>query len=83
MSTQAYYSPNGDLIVGTMERIYATARITGTDAETGMPNYEGGSDIGWDSQVTQIRDGKIVFVCETGEQWTFDQLVACVPTLKL
>ncbi|THK33458.1 hypothetical protein EHS39_36220 [Ensifer sp. MPMI2T] len=74
MTAQNYKSPNGSPIVGTAEKILATANITGINPD-GTPNYEGGSDIHWDTQKALVRDGKILFVDEDGDEWTFDQLV--------
>ncbi|MGR9276154.1 hypothetical protein ACU8KI_16250 [Rhizobium leguminosarum] len=69
-----YVSPNGYAIVGTAETVLATAWISEIDPETGEPEYEGGTKIYWDTQETLERDGKILFVCQNGEEWTFDQL---------
>ncbi|MGO6727243.1 hypothetical protein ACCS45_03850 [Rhizobium ruizarguesonis] len=69
-----FLSPNGHAIVGTAETILATARISDIDPETGEPEYEGGTDVHWDTQETLARNGHILFVCEQGDEWTFDQL---------
>lgn len=76
MPAQAFYSPDGNLIIGTAEKLFGTARIAGVDPATGQPVYSGGTDVDWDSQETLISDGKILFVCDSGFHWTFDQLVA-------
>lgn len=47
-----FLSPNGHAIVGTAETILATARISDVDPETGEPDYEGGTDVHWDTQET-------------------------------
>jgi hypothetical protein len=78
-----FLSPNGHAIVGTAETILATARISDIDPETGEPEYEGGTDVHWDTQETLERDGHILFVCEQGEEWTFDQLRPCATTEEL
>ena len=69
-----YVSPYGALIVGTAETILATATISEIDPESGVPSYAGGTEVHWDTQVTRDRDGKILFVCESGHEWTFDEL---------
>lgn len=69
-----YSSPNGHLITGTADKVFVTASIYGFD-ENNQPVYAGGSEVHWDTQVTLERDGKPLFVCENGDEWTFDQLV--------
>lgn len=69
-----YKSPNGDLINGTAEKVLATAGITAIN-DDGTPIYDGETEIHWDTQETEIRDGKILYTCESGHEWTFDQLV--------
>jgi len=68
-----YRAPNGQQIIGTAEKVLCTASIDGID-DDGLPDYAGGSEVHWDTQETQTRDGKILFVCENGDEWTFDQL---------
>lgn len=75
MTLQLYLSPNGDRIIGTAETASATALILGIIAETGVPVYEGGTEIDWDSQQTETRNGNTIFICDAGDRWTFDQLL--------
>ncbi len=70
-----FFSPNGDRILGTSEKLLATALISGVDPETVAPIYEGGTEVHWDTQTTLQRHGKALFICESGNEWTFDQLV--------
>jgi len=70
-----YQSPNGSAIVGTYDLVPATARIDGIH-DDGTPEYAGESDVWWDDQKTQERDGKILYVDEDAKTWTFDQLTA-------
>lgn len=70
-----YVSPKGSPIIGTLERLTGRAELEGIDPETGEPEYAGGTEIFYDDQTTVTRDGKIVFLDESGEEWTFDQLV--------
>jgi hypothetical protein len=68
-----YRAPNGELIIGTAEMVLCTANIDGI-SDDGMPDYTGDTDVHWDTQETQTKNGKILFVCESGDEWTFDQL---------
>lgn len=70
-----YLSPNGSPIIGTLEHLTGRAELDGIDPETGEPEYSGGTEIFYDDQRTAERDGKIIFLDEGGEEWTFDQLV--------
>lgn len=70
-----YLSPTGSPITGTLERLSGRAEISSIDEATGTPEYSGGTDIFWDEQRTVERDGKIIYLDEAGDQWTFDQLV--------
>ncbi|WP_312470549.1 hypothetical protein [Rhizobium sp.] len=74
-----YISPNGTAIIGTAEKVLATARISDIDAETGLPVYEGGTEVHWDTQETLGRNGHILFVCEDGDEWTFAELRPLTP----
>jgi hypothetical protein len=67
-----YLSPKGSPIVGTLEIIHGVANCT--IHSDGTRTYDGGTDVDWDSQETVVRDGKVIFVDEDGEEWTFDQL---------
>jgi hypothetical protein len=69
----AYYvSPKGDRIVGTSERVWATAEI---EVESdGTWSYAGGSEVHWDTQEPATRDGSTLFMCESGHEWTEDQI---------
>jgi len=71
-----YVSPNGALIIGTAEMVAATAWITDIEPLTGSPVYRGDTEVHWDSQQTRQQNGKIIYVCEDGDEWTFDQLKA-------
>lgn len=73
MSERKWVSPTGSEIVGTSDSLLATALISDIN-EDGTPEYIGESEIHWDTQETETRDGKILFVDDDGEEWTFDQL---------
>ena len=68
-----YQAPNGELIVGMVEAIPATAFVNGLD-DSGFPEYAGGSSIHWDDQKPITRLGKLIYRCNGGSDWTFDQL---------
>lgn len=61
-------SPDGTRITGSYERIYGVAQIIDFDDE-GEPNYEGTTDVNWDSQETIMRHGERVFVDEDGDEY--------------
>lgn len=69
-----YFSPNGSEIVGTLEHLTARAEITGIE-RNGDPIYMGETEVFWDSQTTQTRNGAVIFLDHDGMEWTFDQLV--------
>lgn len=67
-----YYSPNGDEITGTLERIYAIAKLSGvrlTSSGDLEPEYCGDTEVLWDTQETETVEGEIIFVCEKGREW--------------
>jgi hypothetical protein len=70
-----YQAPNGEAIVGTLELIRATCPIDGIAAD-GTPAYTAWAEteVNWDSQKTVTRNGKIIFLDESRNEWTFDQL---------
>lgn len=71
---RSYQSPKGDLIVATFEQTPCSCGISGIN-DDGTPEYDGtGSQMHWDDQKPITRDGKILFQCEDGKLWTFDQL---------
>lgn len=74
MSWDSYTAPDGAPIIGTLETIKAVSRIVGIKSN-GEPEYEGTTDIDWDSQRTDLVLGEIVFVDEKNRPWFFDQLV--------
>lgn len=83
MSEHNFRSPNGHLIVGTAETVLATAWISYIDPETQEPQYEGGTKVYWETQETLTRDGRVLFVCTEGDEWTFEQLVPSQRVLTL
>jgi hypothetical protein len=73
-SSTTYRSPNDSVIIGTKELIPGIALISSIN-EDGTPNYNGGTDLLWDEQQPDLSSGKMIYVDEDGEEWTFDQLV--------
>jgi hypothetical protein len=71
---KTYLTPNGDEIMGTLERFVGRANIIGIN-EDGSPEYEGYTEVFWNDQVSFTRDVKTVFLDDHGGEWTFDQLV--------
>ena len=77
-----FLSPNGSPIIGTLEAIRGIAQA-GDYTETGSPEYEGGTLVDWDSQVSlkaKNADGSesLIYRDENGDQWTFDHLTFAV-----
>lgn len=70
-----YVSPNGSPIIGTKEVIFAISFVTSI-SDDGEPDFDGGTDVQWDTSVTQRNDkGEILFVAEDGTDWPFSVLV--------
>lgn len=70
-----FKSPTGSLINGTLETVTARCRITGIDPTTGQVlDYTGNTEVFWDEMKPVTRGGKMVFLDEDGDEWTFDRL---------
>lgn len=65
-------APNGEPIIGTFEQLNATAYVQGfTRTKKGWePEYEGDTDMDWDSQEPIRRRGKLVVVDADGNTWS-------------
>ena len=76
------FSPNGSPITGTLEKMTGTA-LTSCDgferAPDGKLEYHhiGQTDVDWDSQETDTKDGEPLFVDEDGNSWKASQLILC------
>lgn len=71
-------APNGRAIIGSAETISATAHVLGGwRSENGDLQWDcsGQSQVHWDSQITETKDGKAIFVDDLGNEWTEDQLI--------
>jgi hypothetical protein len=53
---------------GTIETLQALAFLTFTDEE-GTAEYEGYTDVIWDTQQTVVKDGKVTLQCPNGHEW--------------
>lgn len=75
------YSPNDELIVGTLEALKATARIADGSYnrdKDGKLTFEhhGGTEVWWDETKTmRSPDGETLYVCEDGKIWSESQIV--------
>ena len=73
-----FKAPNGSPIIGTLERLSGRAEAEHY-SETGVPEYDGSTEIFYDDQETvtrQIGDTvSLVYLAQDGEDYTFDQLL--------
>lgn len=68
-----WLSPHNAPIIGTYDTVPGTALINDI-SDDGEPEYAGETEMIWDDQTPQLRDGRIIFVDEGDGQWTFDRL---------
>lgn len=72
------YSPKGDEILGTLERVTARCEIAyfQKPGAVGCEYEHSGNEteIFYDDMKTATRDGKTLFLCRDGTEWTIDQL---------
>ena len=75
----ALISPEGTRIIGTLERLSGRAEIV-PDSFRANPQggftfeYEGTTEVFWDGQETDVRDGERVFLDEEGNEFTENTL---------
>ena len=75
----ALISPEGTRIIGTLERLSGRAEIV-PDSFRANPQggftfeYEGTTEVFWDGQETEVRDGERVFLDEEGNEFTENTL---------
>lgn len=72
-------SPKGTEIVGTSDKILATAQIqsgTFTRATDGRLDFDsvGYTEVLWDTQETLRRGDKRLFIDERGDEWAEDEI---------
>lgn len=68
------YAPNGARIIGTAETLPGVAYIKPTsfriDSDGHLKfEYEGETDVGWDSQESEFHYGETVFIDENWDSW--------------
>lgn len=69
-----YYSPTGELIIGTRAVLTGVALISGIDDE-GEPDFAGSTEVDWDNQRDDTdANGNRLFVDEKGGVWSFSSL---------
>lgn len=68
----------GCVIIGTYELVYGTALIQDAKINDDRIDfeYEGSTDVDWDSQKTVREGGRRVFVDDDHNTWTEDEVIA-------
>lgn len=61
-------------IVGTLDLIEARADISGFGNGFDDPIWRGDGEVFWDSRTTQERDGKKLYLDNTGNEYAEDEL---------
>lgn len=75
--TGYFLSPDGNRILGTLDRLYAVANVA---AVVRSPDgvYEldwtGTTDVFWDGQTIETLDGERLYVCTQGREWKESEL---------
>lgn len=70
---------SGEVMRGTVEILRGVAFVDSVDA-AGRLQYAGETDIDWDSQTTQVRDGKTLWIGEGGDLfWLLPEEIENVP----
>lgn len=68
-----YYCPGGSKITVQLITTPGTCGIRGFE-DDGSPDYDSnGTEHDYDAQTEQRRDGKILYMCEEGENHTLDE----------
>lgn len=69
--------PDGHEILGTLEIIQGRADVYFYRQEDGSIGYdfEGGTEMFWDSSTTASLNGNSVFLCRDGGEWTLDECI--------
>lgn len=65
-------APNGKAIIGTVETLQAVAHLVAVTRGEGGElevEYDGSTDIEWDTQATLRRDGERIFLDEEHNEW--------------
>jgi hypothetical protein len=78
---KTYQSPNGSTITEILEQVHCGAAIESISDDGKTVVYSGGTDVFWDDQKPVVREGKLIFLDDNGDEWTFDQLTAVEETV--
>ncbi len=70
-------SPEGNEIIGTLDVVRGTARADVALGANGTLNieYQGETEVDWDSQETKTEDGERLFVCSQRKVWRENEVV--------
>jgi len=70
-------SPEGNEIIGTLDVVRGTARADVDLRANDKLNieYQGETEVDWDSQETQTQDGERLFVCSQRKVWRENEVV--------
>lgn len=69
---QGYVKGTDTRILGTLETVQGVALVQGFN--DGRPEYLGETRVYWDTQESIQRDGKVVYLCEDGEEHSIDEI---------
>lgn len=69
-------SPEGNEIIGTLERIEGVARAEVSLTRNGRLKVEflGDTEVDWNSQTTKTQNGERLFVCSQRKVWSESQI---------
>lgn len=75
-----FEAPNGEMIVGVLERVPCVVQIDdiSEDGTYVLPTVGVSNTIWWDDQEPVMKGESLVFIDEESGQWTFDQLTKVV-----
>jgi hypothetical protein len=77
--TMRMYSPDGYIIVGTLESLQGCATINRDsfkeEGDGFAFDYSGTTEVWWNAQKTITQDGERLFVDENGEAWKESELI--------
>src|SRR5256885_13081817 len=70
-------SPEGNKIIGTLDVVRGTARADVALGSNGTLNieYQGETEVDWDSQETKTENGERLFVCSQRKVWRENEVV--------
>lgn len=75
--TTEWLCPDGHTLQGTLEKLSGVALAAPKREDDGSigVEYEGGTEVWWDGQMTVMRDEQVVWVCSEGDDFTTGRLV--------